>query len=492
MSDPILETIADADPALHEALLSAVIDLGKTSAESVAQYGRLTPRAIERLMGLPAAGSDVRRTLAANPAIDAATLLQLATDTDEWVRWWAYRNPKATDEHRAAVALVSSPEQLAPRDLPEREDPATEPERLRELSNKYCQDEGQYQYQFRADIAANPSLPDDCIPSLVGAAIHRWEWRALWNRHGAVWPSTQAFMDPHTPDWVRSALSSYGHPAGLLSNETWKSEYPIPVIEGVVQLINSELLIRALWRELALEGVVELIYWNDSGDGDKFSPHSPAVSLMDGGAAEHIVGGFNSDREWIDTEDYLTGEGLIRHLADTFEDCHYGTEEFTEETLNQFTMSGVAFAVFNEVEGQSIIITETGQAMVDDVVDVGNIDPDNMDTKVIVTESRLPHVVYGATTTAQKLNLVSLLQGSRVDPMLQHWGISDHFLMCIALHPMTPEDVRHVLLNDEAPDVRQAAGIAIRDAQPSVPSEPSAAETFVKTLTIAPWLGKRH
>lgn len=489
MSDPILETIADADPTLHEALLNALIDLGKISAESVAQYRRLTPRAIERLLGLPAAGSDVRRCLAANPAIDPGTLMQLAADSNEWVRWQVYRNPSATDEHRAAVALMSPPEHLKPSDLSEREDPATAADRLRELSNKYCQDETTY--QFRAEIAANPSLPEDCIPSLVAAADHRWEWRALWARHGEVWPSTRAFMDPNTPDWVRSALSTYGHPAGLLTDETWKSEYPIPVIEGLVQLINSELLIRALWRELALEGAVELVYWNDNHDGDKFFPSAPDVTLMEGGtAAEFIVGGYNSSREWIETEDYLTTDGQIRFLANGFEDWHYNAEEFSEQTLDEFTMSGVASAVLNEHWGDSVEITESGKAVLDDVVEVDYVDSEDMDTRVSVTESELPHVVYGASTTAQKLRLVELLQGGRVDPMLRHWGISDHFLACIALHPMTPEEVRQVLLNDEAADVRQAAEIAVRDAQPSGPSEPTAAEAFVKTLTFAPWLGQ--
>jgi hypothetical protein len=298
-------------------------------------------------------------------------------------------------------------------------------------------------------------------------------------------------MDPNAPDWVRNALSTYGHPAGLLTDETWKSKYPIPVVEGLVQLINSELLVRALWRELALEGAVELVYWNDNHEGDKFFPSAPDVTLMEvGTAAEFIVDGYNSRREWIDTEDYLTSDGQIRFLANGFEDWHYDTEEFSEKTLDEFTMSGVAFAVFNESWGGLVEITESGKAVLDDVVEVDFVDTEDMDTKVSVTDSTLPHVVYGASTTAQKLRLVELLRSSRINPMLGRWGICDHFLACIALHPMTPEEVRQVLLNDEATNVRQAAEIARRDPQPSGPSEPSAAEAFVKTLTFAPWSGK--
>jgi len=489
MSDPILETIADDDATLHEAILNALIDLGKASAESVAQYGRLTPQSLKRLMGLPAAGSDVRRSLAANPAIDAATLLQLAADRDEWVRWEVYRNPSATDEHRAAVALVSPPEHLKPSELSEREDPATPPEHLRELSNRYCQDASKY--QFRADVAANPSLPKDCIPSLVAAADHRWEWRALWGRHDDVWPSTRAFMSPATPDWVRSALTKYGHPAGLLTDENWSSENPIPVVEGVVQLINSELLIRALWRELTLEGVVELLYWNDSHDGDKFFPSSPSVTLMEGGTvAEYIVGGYNSRRDWIATEDYLTSDGQIRFLASGFEDWHYNTEEFSEQTLNEFTLSGIAFAVLNERWGYSIEITESGKAVLDDVVELEYVDPEDMDTKVVVTESKLPHVVYGASSTAQKIRLVELLRNSRVDPMLGPWGICDHFLACIALHPMTPEEIRQVLLKDQVPVVREAAQISREGSQDGGLKESSSAKALVNSFTFAPWLTK--
>ena len=153
-------------------------------------------------------------------------------------------------------------------------------------------------------------------------------------------------------------------------------------------------------------------------------------------------------------------------------------------------MSGVAFAVLNERWGDSVEITESGKAVLDDVVEVDYVDREDMDTRVLVTESELPHVVYGASATAQKIRLVELLRSSRVDPMLEQWGICDHFLACVALHPMTPEEVRRDLLKDEAPVVREAAEVSVKGSQQGKLDESSSTKAFIDTLAYAPWLSK--
>jgi hypothetical protein len=78
-----------------------------------------------------------------------------------------------------------------------------------------------------------------------------------------------------------------------------------------------------------------------------------------------------------------------------------------------------------------------------------------------VGASRLPAIGYAETSEEQKAWLTDLIRQSRQDFMVKTWGIADHFLMCIALHPATPQSIRDQLLVDSSEDVRDAARMAM-------------------------------
>lgn len=497
LHDPILERIAASDPDEFERCVMALAQLGSPAALGLANYDALPdvamnalaedaspdvraavarhpkcpPLILERLAD--DTDSNVRRSVAANDSSPSDLLLLLASDEDEWVRFEVGRNPSATDAARAAFVRASTPEMItnARESRPfmfAEEDPALTESELRSLTQAALARANDY--EVRSHLAANPSLPKDLVPELVSAALHRWEWRSLWGRglvtkyrHGLVWPSTHAYLVPAAPQWLLNTLGRYGHPAALIHVGTDAQPPVVDAWLAVRDLINSELLVRALWRELALVGAVALVYWNDTVDGDHFFPQADGVTLMEGNtAAEYLIGGYSAAREWVQTEDTLEKHSVLRRAAGLFDDWFVTqADEFDSDSLGLFALAGAAWA--EEMGSVPITWTEAGENAVEDQLwtfIAGFADSEDYDTKVTVVESQLPGIGYAETSDAQKTWLTELLRQARSNSMMSTWGLSDHLLMCIALHPATPQSIRDQLLMDSSERVRQAALLA--------------------------------
>lgn len=503
--DPILERIAAEDGLEFERCVLAIAQLGSNAAMGLTHLGSLPETAMNTLAshvspdvrsGIArhpscppsllrqlAIDSDpsVRRVVAANKSSPNDLLLKLAVDPDEWVRFDVARNPKADDKTKAAFALAASPEMVAsaredsPFLSPE-EDPNLSADTLRSMTDAALADINGT--SARGRLAKNPSLPEDLLPRLVETATHRWEWGPLWNRgllqgyqYGSLWPSTHAFLVPDAPLWLLEVLGRHGHPAALIYPGIEYQPSDVEAWLAVRDLINSELLVRALWRELALARRVSLNYWNDTYDGDKFFPETTGLNLMEGNtAAQYLIGGYSDSREWIKTEDTLETYRVIQLASNVFEDwMETQAEEFNEGSLDNFALVGSAWA--EELNRVPVRWTEAGELAIEEtlwefIVDFA--EPDDMDTTVTVLESRLPRIGYSETSDAQKLWLVELLRRSRSNLMVSTWGLSDHFLMCIALHPDTPKSIRDELARDASESVQQAVHIATARAQGTV------------------------
>lgn len=494
LGDPILERIATADPQEFERCVIAISQLTTAAALGLTNFVALPEATISTLAehgnpdvrsgiaGHPSCptdvlrqlardpNSDVRRSVAANQSSPNDLLLALASDEDEWVRFEVGRNAQATDEAKAAFVLASTPEMVAraqearPFQYPE-EDPTLPESELRRMTEAALDDP--HGMRARSHLANNPSLPEDLVPGLVKAAGHRWEWRSLWgrNRPDQLWPSTHAFLVADAPQWLLEVLGRFGHPAALLFPGI---EVQPPSVEpwlALRDLINSELLVRALWRELALDGVATLVYWNDTVEGDQFFPHIEGLNLMDGHtAAQFLIGGYSDAREWIRTEDALEKWSVLRLASNLFGDDWLDDqiEEFNADSLALFGLAGAAFA--QDMNHVPIRWTDAGESAIDgelrDFIEEF-AERDDMDTKVTVVESRLPGIGYADTSDAQKMWLTELLRQARSNVMVSTWGLSDHFLMCIALHPATPPSIREQLLADPSETVREAARVSL-------------------------------
>lgn len=463
MSDPILRRIYDLDVQEFDVSVRAIIALSEDAAAGIAALDFLPEEVMRELAGHDS--TEVRRALARNHACSPEVLARLAVDRDEWVRYSAVRNPRASEQDRVAFALVSSPSEVERASgsrlkVPPEMDPATPPEVLRKIAEDELQKVGvDCDLRLRCALGANPSLPQDLVARLVEAAIYPREWGSLWGRGHSMWPSTHAFLSEGAPEWLIALLARHGHPAGLLYRGVTVGPSHLDPAGALRDLINSELLVRALWRELALAGVVELVYWNEK-EGDQFFPRANGLELMDDHTAgQCIIGGYSSSREWLATSDSLEDYAVFRLAAGGFEDWFFDIDEdFDEASLGLFALSGVAW--ISEMGYAPIRWTPVGQGAVDGPLRdamLDRSDPEDYDTEVTVVASRLPGIGYAQTCDEQKASLTDLIRQSRKDPIIKTWGLADHFLMCIALHSSTPPVIRDELLSDPSENVRQAA-----------------------------------
>jgi len=244
----------------------------------------------------------------------------------------------------------------------------------------------------------------------------------------------------------------------LLTVGGTSSTMGIDPAQAVKELIDSELFTRSLWRELALEAVVTLTYWS-SYDRETFFPAREGIDLLDPRtAAELLVGrGHSTEREWASAEPYLSVERACELAVLQFEDFFESDPEWEDEDLQRFSLMGVAFA--QDFLNLDVIWTEVGKAALEGILQdhyVSYSDPEDFDYAVIVGESRLPKIGFAETSEAQKEFLVKLIQESRSDLMLDFWGIANHLLKCIALHPATPESILDRLRADSDEGVRTA------------------------------------
>lgn len=461
MSDPILHRILTEDVDEFDACLRAIIAMNEEAAAGIASLDFVPEDVMRELVGHES--SDVRQALARNLLCPSDILAGLAADSEDSVRLSAVRNPAATDEVRAVFSLMSTPEEVALAGAAGEEGPREEnlplvPEELRiiaddELSKDYLRRD----WDLLESLVANPALPQEVRLRLTEAGVGSQGW----GRNDQLWPSTHAFLSESAPEELTGLLARHGHPAALLYLGATAAPSSVDSALGLKELINSGLLVRALWRELALAGTVELKYKN-TYDGDRFFPVLAGLKLMeeDSLAEDIIRNGSHAAREWIALSNSLDDYRAIQLGSDEFEAFfHECEEDFNEDYFELFVLCGVAWVTENQGY-ETVRWTPAGQAAMEsqlrDLAEVKAQRP-HYDTKVQVAESRLPDIGYAESSDNQKYSLTDLISQARRDSMVKTWGLSDHFLMCIALHPATPQSLRAQLLEDDCEGVREAA-----------------------------------
>lgn len=394
----------------------------------------------------------VSRQIAMNPACPEPVLMSLVAAGDFGVRWDMWSNPALSDSVKAALVLsgVEAPENYrlvaewnATGNLP------TDHDQLRTLLNHPGLDTaalraildqvgaGPNTYAVRSSLAEHPSADEDLLADLVRKATYRWEWRSLWKRYYPdTWPSTLAMASPAVSDATRAALNMAGHPAGLISTDL----PPVPCFpdapEGLAQLIRSELLVRALWRELALSGTFAIQAWNDNLEGNKFFLDVPGEDAGSGPIG-YLLGGYSEDREWAQMTSYLDEHDAQRAFANLGEEWEFeGVEEWQlDEAMCAFISNAADWT-------DDLTITPAGAAFILETASEMDFDSEDLSTKVTIVESALPHIGFGAAAPAKQDLLLDLLLDARSQVLLGEWGLVDHFLTCLQHHPSTCQPVR--------------------------------------------------
>ena len=393
---------------------------------------------------------NVRSGIACNPKCPPEVLMRLAADEDFLVQYDLWKNPSLTDDVKAVLALadVSPPDEL--RLLSELRSSGLVPSEeddvrsllysaqltLDELRAVFAAiDDGPDMYAVRTELAEQREADEALLADLVNAAGHRWEWRSLWNRYfDRAWPSTQAFSSVDVDPDILALFASMGHPAGLVFSETPVVEPTVDPAVGLAQLINNEILIRALWRELALSGICKIQAWNDNVDGDKFYLDLGNFALSEGAVA-YILGGYSENREWARLEDYLDEYDSQRALS------HYGEELELEDLaeLDETMCAAIAFAVDNT---NDLTLTRKGSEFIHQIAsNMEYLDREDMSTRVVIQDSDVPEICYGELPDVNKRMLVDYLMAARTHVVMEKFRLADHVLGCIEVHPQTPPDL---------------------------------------------------
>jgi hypothetical protein len=400
----------------------------------------------------------VRRRIAQNPSAPAEVLLSLASDKDSGVRFSLWENPSLTDELKAAFVLAGSTSRdeshvmidqyLKTGVLPESDDDMRTLAECRDLSLVQLREifeannsrQMGRSYAVRSSLASHPSADEQLLEDLVLCARQPEEWGNLWRHYfPTLWPSTRLFSDPDVHHDTLEILTMAGHPAGLLRVD-FPEMSPLgdPGI-GVAQLINSELMIRALWRELALAGVFQINAWNDDLDGSKFYLNVDRTDLMDSsGPIARLLGGYSEDREWVDLRDYLSVDDATRALSRFGEELEFDSSD--ENDLNFAMCAAIAFA---EENTNDVKISDQGLKYIHEIA-LNNseaFDAFDYTTEVVIVDTALPEIGFEKLSEEKKRNLVNLLIAARDHALLGHWRIVDHLLYCVQKHPATSPEL---------------------------------------------------
>lgn len=471
-SDPVLQGIALRNRELHDRVINVLLELSLASSTpgrapkpgpsrdlgvSLAWYSGLSGPDILRLTG--SSDPRVRRVLASREKCPSEALMLLASDPDEWVRYGVFTNAATTDEVRAAVTLNSSGADIA-RWVEQREDPPTGPE-----DRTFTEEE----------INDLTGMPADWNPLRVTPSWSACKDRmAVWSAgRASLWPSTAAFLQPTAPKWILQALSEYGHPAALVDSlmPEPRNEVAIDPSQALKELVDSGLLIRALWRELAIWGSLELTFTLDYLGWPHLIPHAKGRALLPlGSAAEYVISGgeesfmeFRHVDEWVVVSDSVSlpsARDILGEVFDYWMDFGLDDEIFVSafddpdvfrgaaltshmDTLDRFALAGLAHIQ----RGHGIDIATEAATDAMRALDVFPVlsearDLSGYEFEGTIGATVLPWISYSESGSRKMKLLAELLLEGGSDLARSTWGVQRHFLECMALHPSTPGEIR--------------------------------------------------
>jgi hypothetical protein len=400
----------------------------------------------------------VQEAIAENPACPQPVLLQLAITAEFEVPQRIWSNPALTEEVRAALVLsgTDAPDDyriiqawrasgVLPTDHHELETLAEHRDLDVDALRDIFQAIGDFDYSIRSELAQHPAADEALLAQLVQSANYRSEyryeyrneWRNLWGRYFPdAWPSTEAMNSAKTTSAARAALNAAGHPAGLISIDMPAVPCSTSPAEALAQLIRSELLVRALWRELVLAGTLSITAWNDGLTGERFFLDIPGEDAGESPTGL-MLGGYSVDREWAHVQNYLSKDDAQPALSKMGGEWEF--EGVDDWQLDEAMCACISFAAD---ETEDLTITGQGAAFIFEVAVGMDDDPYDMSIQVTIVESKLPHIGYGGLDPKKKEMLVDLLIASREHVLMREWGLADHLLSCVEHHLETPEDLR--------------------------------------------------
>jgi hypothetical protein len=298
-------------------------------------------------------------------------------------------------------------------------------------------------------LAQNPSLSPETMAALYLLGFSRAHQS---NIDFGYLPSSR-LMSLHgngtiVPDPVMSALYSVGHPFSLLEVSIASSNVEVNEI-NLFQLMKSELLHRAFWRELIDVDGFQFDYRNGYRTNDFFISHQTIGSkfLASGYEEGYKVGGVLDgldNRDWIERSyTFFDGERAARVIAHHYEEFSEWASEFDE--IDELYPIALACILDPDDEfefGESFGVTLNSEAhkiVKDFALDWAEDEDKEVEVKLNMEfEERFS---WAKLDSERKLKLFEILAAGLSFSNTDLREDSEHFLACMALHPATPQNL---------------------------------------------------
>ncbi len=290
-------------------------------------------------------------------------------------------------------------------------------------------------------------------------------------------PTSQAFEYSKFPSKYLEALNELGHPSGLLHPNLKIVDQEYDFNEFVDSWVKYETIYRTLWPELTERKDIYFWYSRSSYDGDNFYFSTPGLELEHEFSRGSYT--YNSmsypfiDRAWAETvEDMdleMSNENFSYRDVEELFDYSDDDEQYDlilAAIVSKNSWSGeVTTYSSSEPDKKQYVsaeyaLTAKGEKFVCEWAESFFQDDREMKIRVF-PEKALPYS-WNAMPLEKKEKITQIIiQGfnAKVDTKYQ---LAEHFLICIALHPGTPESIKEMLKELESKMISQALAVSPR------------------------------
>lgn len=259
-------------------------------------------------------------------------------------------------------------------------------------------------------IAESPNVELETLNLLAKNATHRWEWRSLTTGYRKV-----LAPEKNAIDFLKKSRTF-----DCKSSESLLMEL-------------APVLTELLWQELALLGLLEFYYKYDELEGDHFGPiyleldYTPAGYLLSPGF----------EVEWISKTDHVEFEYVAEIVEDEW-------ESWDEEALRSIgaLATGVSLGHIEPITQKTYdeIFSEMSE-MPYEFIDT---DVEILPAK-INAELQEKGITFTELDDPRKMELVQHLVNTIKHPYFGGFGISQHILSLLLMHPSTPSDAKALI-----------------------------------------------
>jgi hypothetical protein len=265
------------------------------------------------------------------------------------------------------------------------------------------------------------------------------------------YPSTFLFVTKmnnlEIEDYLLEKFISVGHPCGLLFSSQSNEELEFNEI-NLFQLINSEFLHRALWRELVGYDGFSLTFRNGYRVSDFFIEHKTLgkefqeSDFEEGWACGGVLPGY-IERKWVEQDIYIPADraaSIFTNQGDSFIEVTEYYELFSE-------MYPAALAFFSdEYAGEELLnkygvtLNESASPVIEAAA-LEQADQEDLDIDISLNLNFSESLSWNNLPIEKKIQICEFLIFGLDCENQKLKKDAEHFLGCIALHPKTPTPI---------------------------------------------------